>query len=1011
MINIIYQSEKNLLNFFEIIIPLIGALSETNDVMNNKLKKEIYKDNRFINLYILIMISPCPISSKKLFQNIIGFNEKTKLNFIFTDFKNSEKILMRYNSLDWYSFMLFIYIEYIILTTNDIEKVPKTIFSLLLNIYNSLLNNIKIIKNLDETKKSKIMLMIKIFMGIMHNFYPKDVEIPEEFLKINEYDLPNFLNNLSYYKEFFINLFCYMMKTYFYLDNMKLICFENNNKYKNEECSYTKFYTLFLSLKEVFIINENEEEKIKNEKIELKNKFKENLKEFPEHKSLILEILNETKEINFIKKEEKLMDEFVDYNKQYRHLIKELFIFNRPWSDTKLFFTKKKQKIKYKNINYYTNNFQRPIIYPILDYQKQYPKFSYFKIDNNFYLKEENININNDVKNKEKENIIEKEEDYNLDLKSPEINKFNNLNNEELIKQIKKDNIQNIQIYDACFIKRTHHVKGKLFTLMINGILDRIYFYSCSKKENKELPSCNNIESNKFKFEFNHHVKDKHLCYGSFFPCPMKDSNIKICIKLNDIKLIMRRIYFYRKSAIEFFTKTKSYLFNFAENPLLNNNEKRISERNCEIFINLLVYYSQYKFFPININNEIIGYSNICLHSINKKNENNDNKIGEDYIFIKNKYIDDLINSWIKIDKKNNIEKGLSSFDAIIYLNLLSNRSYNDLYQYPVFPILFFYDKGEIENENENNEYNIIERDLLNHIGFQICTKNGEKKKKKILNNYESIKEEVENGLIQNGNAYFFESNFSTGKYVCNYLLRLFPYSLIAIEQQGDGYDEPNKLFDSIEETFYKISSSENDLRELIPEFFYFPEIFLNINKINFNKKDNNKIINNVKIPNEILNYNIDDNNNNLIEKKSIIYFYCKFIEKLKNDLEKRYLDVYKWSNIIFGEKQKYNEGLEKQQLFKSETYINFIKEKSEELNNYLKNDEIMNSVEFGLLPIQIIFNEIELNQHQISQNKNKKLNYIKDQIIINSNKNKIFTINNNNTNVNDIINIFNLLL
>ena len=46
-----------------------------------------------------------------------------------------------------------------------------------------------------------------------------------------------------------------------------------------------------------------------------------------------------------------------------------------------------------------------------------------------------------------------------------------------------------------------------------------------------------------------------------------------------------------------------------------------------------------------------------------------------------------------------------------------------------------------------------------------------------------------------------------------------------------------------------------------------------------------------------------------------------------------------------------------------------------------------MNSVEFGLLPIQTIFNEIELKQQQISPNKNNKLNYIKEQIIININK------------------------
>ena len=63
-----------------------------------------------------------------------------------------------------------------------------------------------------------------------------------------------------------------------------------------------------------------------------------------------------------------------------------------------------------------------------------------------------------------------------------------------------------------------------------------------------------------------------------------------------------------------------------------------------------------------------------------------------------------------------------------------------------------------------------------------------------------------------------------------------------------------------------------------------------------------------------------------------------------------------------------------------------------------------MNSVEFGLLPIQTIFSEIELKQHQINKNKNNKLNYIKEQITIN--KNKIITINNTNINIaNDNIN------
>ena len=49
--------------------------------------------------------------------------------------------------------------------------------------------------------------------------------------------------------------------------------------------------------------------------------------------------------------------------------MKELFIFNRLWSDQNLFFANtsdamKNSKLKYKNINYYTRNFQKPIIYP-----------------------------------------------------------------------------------------------------------------------------------------------------------------------------------------------------------------------------------------------------------------------------------------------------------------------------------------------------------------------------------------------------------------------------------------------------------------------------------------------------------------------------------------------------------------------------------------------------------------------------------------------------------------------
>ena len=97
------------------------------------------------------------------------------------------------------------------------------------------------------------------------------------------------------------------------------------------------------------------------------------------------------------------MKELIDYHGIYHHTMKELFVFNRLWSNQKLFYSdtleeRKKSKIKYKIINYYTKNFQRPIIYPILDIKNRYPEFNRFKIDDNFY-----------INNKEEENEKEKE--------------------------------------------------------------------------------------------------------------------------------------------------------------------------------------------------------------------------------------------------------------------------------------------------------------------------------------------------------------------------------------------------------------------------------------------------------------------------------------------------------------------------------------------------------------------------------------------------------------------------
>lgn len=922
LLNIIYFSELNLYNFYEIIIPLLSALSEIDTTINSDIKNELYKDNNFYNLFILISISPCSTKIKNIIQKFFGINI-SNMNLNFVDFKNSEKILLKYNkSLDWYSFMIFIKIEFIILTTNDINKIPKGFFSILLSIYNSINNNINLVKNIPEEKKTKIKLMIQLFFLVLNNIYEK-IKIPENFKEIKDFNLLNYIKEFSNDEEYLILLIFKMMKIMFSLNKSGLIQFGDNTKKNKVECSFSKFYILFLSLKGIF------HRKNKNNE-NLKKKYKEIMKYFPENKSLILEILDDNKEVDFIKIEENIIEDLLDFHSQYRHLMKELFYFNHFWSDEKLFFCFR-YKIKYKNINYYTNNFQRPILYPILDYKNKYPKFSYFKIDNNFYLKE---NKDNNQFNSTKEN---EEFEYNFDFNCSELDKLIEDNNKEIISLIEKKYIENIQTYDACLIKRTHHIKGKIFIITIKGLPKKIYFYSCTKKDQ---------------------IFNKNNYNRGIFPCPIKDTNRKLCIELKDIKLIIRRIFFYKKSGIEIYTNSKSYFFNFFEN----------GEYISEIIINLLVYYAQNNLYPININGNIIGFSKIFFDQ-EKIQEN------KDLIFFENKYVNELINNWIKLDKCNKIEKNISSFDALIYLNLLSNRSYNDIYQYPVFPLLFFYD---INNKS------IIERDLENHIGFQNVTKMSEKRKKKIINIFKSKKDEIESGINREKISYYFESNFSNINYICNYLIRIFPYTFISIELQGDGYDNKN-FFDSIEDTFYNISFKENDLRELIPEFFYFPEMFLNINKLNFNKNNDNKNINDVKISEELINENNKDNNIcnikiNSNSEKNLFYLYCKFISNMRSNLEKKYIEIFKWKNLIFGNKQKHLNKSETDLLFKPETYISFNENKNEILNK-----EKINNIEFGILPNQIIYEEseidIKLNDKILLNNNDNDLIYIEKKI------------------------------
>ena len=187
--------------------------------------------------------------------------------------------------------------------------------------------------------------------------------------------------------------------------NVKTIFEINGNKNDIQE---TKSEYFINKVFKEYIFNSNTQLKLNEEK---KNEIKKNFKIYYNYFEFLHLLFPFLKKTDFLTKEELLLNELIDYNGKYHHLMKELFIFNRLWSNQKLFYNnilnkRKESNLKYKNINYYTRNFQRPIIYPILDYKNRYPYFTNFKIEKDFFIKDEN------------------EDNYNFDLDCPELFKI-----------------------------------------------------------------------------------------------------------------------------------------------------------------------------------------------------------------------------------------------------------------------------------------------------------------------------------------------------------------------------------------------------------------------------------------------------------------------------------------------------------------------------------------------------------------------------------------------------------
>ena len=650
-----------------------------------------------------------------------------------------------------------------------------------------------------------------------------------------------------------------------------------------------------------------------------------------------------------------------NFFKKYKCIMKQLFLFNGFWANLSDNYnvTKYNSKLKFKILNYVTNDFKKPLIYPMFNLDYYMPKFKNFKqLEKLFKITNKNENLF------ELHNEFEINQENNNDhiLMSKKITNtiFKLYDNSDIYNYL-CDKYKNL--HKCCLIKSNFHIKGYIF---IDE--NKIIFHSLNNFDNNEY--CVELYT---KIEEKEDVKKRNICYGSIFKCKERYKNIHLEIDINDIKLILPRIYYYRKTAFEIYTfNGKNYYFNF----FTTDSEK------LEKFINLNEY-----FYPIQSNlkkNKNDNLKDIAYMSKNYIQNYYDIYMGE-YGLIKlwssKKYLtlDDFIINWEQYI--------ISSFELLMYINIFSNRSYLDLFQYPVFPWVLY----------PNNK----ERDLTQIIAQIEYNKESAQRKILFERSYLLLKEELEDEsqfILDSdiSKAYYYNTNYSNAVYTSYYLLRLFPFAFNSIEFQGDFFDDPNRLFFDIETCEKNCFIQKSDIKEIIPEFFYLPDFYDNINNLNLFKKKISKKEDYVTTPIDSLNL--------------VSYFYTILLKQI---LEKS--NVKTWIALIFGELQKSEE---KKNLFRPESYLDNPEidlSNKEILKKYNYEDEnvLLTSVEFGIIPTQTIKTNLNFPSNFIPK-KSNNINKIKNpEIELKNNYQKIkIKLNNKEKGEinNKIINSFNHL-
>ena len=817
--------------------------------------------------------------------------------------------------------------------------------------------------NIDKTFDSKFFDFFNNYF--LYHFFKNDIK-NDNYQTIIIISTFIFLTNKNNdeIKEKFL---CFLKILYFYeklnqqeqfvFDWLKLLIDKSKHKKNqiNENTLLYQFNELIKKYSSDSMMNETEID-IKNIiKTIIEKEIKKEILEFPKSEEIIKKEFDFKNE-NISKKifEIQLKNQIKTFSKLkfYKKIKYDLFTWNGAYSEKKLFFNQNKDnklKIYYKKSNHLTKEKISPLIIPMVyddEFNKYYNVFSE-KNEKVYIIPYPTIKI----------------EDINIEIKKL------------------CDNY-----YSCCLLIISNHFKG-IFVLE----KDFLQFIEIND-ENKK-------------------------CYGDLLPNNKKNKYLKIYY--NEINYIFPRNYYDQPNSIEIFSsRNKSYFFIFDKindrNKIYEKlietikknleikdiekkwNENQISTLEYLMWVNIfgnrsLRDINQYPVFPWIITNYITSF-----------------EFSEE---------EKTYNEIIEKIKKGLIEKSKRDFNCPLGLMELNEKglrrkiTYINQYINAFKCIKEEFNIDDIDEKSKNNFKEIMEEEktkIINNYNHNQTNKKNEKYKGYSSKNYKEIIESINEYNIKNQNSfpekqyelkidiyeklkdksielilfpYLFGTHFSNSAYTSHFLTRIFPFTKTAIKIQGEDFDAPDRLFINLEKTFNSVISEKSDLRELIPEFFFFPEMFQNINHLNLGKlqdliKNNNQWNTTVNLFKKFFKGDVSVNN-------VFLPFWCKnnpylFIIIYREILEE-ITDINLWIDLIFGFKSNGIEAQNNCNLYSRYCYENCLSyylKKNKNLNKEEK-ESLMKLCELGVNPIKIF-------QKKTSDKKNFNFHDVLSKIKIN---------------------------